>query len=74
MREREAHGRAGGMLCDDMGYVHMDCGMSVLVFILRTSLGKTIQTVVRIVDGPPTKEDRKKGWSRTTLQAPRHIS
>lgn len=35
---------------------------------LNSSLGKTIQTVVRIVDGLPSKEDRKKGWSKTTLQ------
>ena len=31
------------------------------------SLGKTIQTVVRIVDGPPSKEDRRNGWARSTL-------
>lgn len=30
MRERETGRKAGGMLCDDMGYVHMHCGMSVL--------------------------------------------
>lgn len=32
-------------------------------------LGKTIQTLARIVDGLPSKEDMKKsGFSKTTLQ------
>ena len=35
--------------------------------LTRSSLGKTIQTVVRIVDGPPSKDDRKSGWARATL-------
>lgn len=30
-------------------------------------LGKTIQTLTRIVEGPPSKEDRKAGYAKATL-------
>ncbi|KAJ7150906.1 SNF2 family N-terminal domain-containing protein [Mycena crocata] len=43
--------RAGGILADDMGL----------------SLGKTIQLLARVVDGPISKRDRELGWSKTTL-------
>lgn len=69
MRERETGRKAGGLLCDDMGYVMVDENVqNINSKFSSNSLGKTIQTVVRIIDGPPSKEDRKKGWARTTLR------
>lgn len=31
------------------------------------SLGKTIQTLTRIVEGKPKKSDKEDGWSASTL-------
>ena len=31
------------------------------------SLGKTIQTLARIVEGRPKKSDKEEGWSPSTL-------
>ncbi|GJJ11146.1 hypothetical protein Clacol_005377 [Clathrus columnatus] len=55
MKERESGKAAGGFLCDEMGPIS------------RKRLGKTIQTVTRIVDNRPSREDRKVGWAKATL-------
>lgn len=36
-------------------------------FFLLHSLGKTIQTLTRIVDGRAKKSDKEDGWAATTL-------
>ncbi len=38
-------------------------GISLTLF----SLGKTVQTLARIVEGRPTKKDREDGWAAGTL-------
>ncbi|KAH9474606.1 putative ATP-dependent helicase [Psilocybe cubensis] len=56
MRDREdpAKKRTGGILADDMGDIH------------ENSLGKTIQTLTRIVEGRAKKSD-KADWSAANL-------
>ena len=70
MAERETGKKNGGILADDMGYVQSQRThfvLSLTISIIFCSLGKTIQTLTRIVEGRPTKEDRQEGYAKTTL-------
>jgi hypothetical protein len=67
MQERETGKKAGGILADDMGYAVSSVFISTLMLILNRSLGKTIQTLARIVDGRPKKSDKADGWAAATL-------
>ena len=66
MKERETGKNLGGILADDMGWVS---------FVIDTTryntlvyrLGKTIQTLTRIVDGRARKSDSQEGWAASTL-------
>ena len=70
MRDREdtTKKRTGGILADDMGFVSpFDFLRSLTWYVDR--LGKTIQTLTRIVEGRAHKSDRDDGWAATTLCA-----
>lgn len=54
MKERESKGSRGGILADDMGSVFLPVTV-VLEVEFRPRLGKTIQTLVRIVEGKPSR-------------------
>lgn len=41
--------------------------LKLVLSVPLSRLGKTIQTVVRIVDNRPSTEDRKAGWGKATL-------
>ena len=66
MKKRETGSSRGGILADDMGSV-----LFLLVVVLKVELhprlGKTIQTLVRIVEGKPHKSDRSRGYIPSTL-------
>ena len=68
MRTREdvSKKRTSGILADDMGYFISNCTIFTFL-ILFDSLGTTIQTIARIVDGRACKSDRADGWSASTL-------
>lgn len=42
----------------------------VLTYACHGSLGKTIQTITRIIDGRPSRKEKKSEFSATTLCAP----
>lgn len=67
MRDREdlTKKRTGGILADDMGYIQLISNENLVLICCR--LGKTIQTLTRIVEGRPHKSDKEDGWSATTL-------
>ena len=67
MRDREdlTRKRTGGILADDMGYIQLTSNENLVLICCR--LGKTIQTLTRIVEGRPHKSDKEDGWSATTL-------
>lgn len=66
MEQRETGGSRGGILADDMGSAHL---ITVLIWRaeIRPRLGKTIQTLVRIVEGKPHKSDQGRGYIPSTL-------
>ena len=68
MKDREdvTKKRAGGILADDMGYFNLFRTPLYFSFYFD-SLGKTIQTLTRIVDGRARKSDKADGWSASTL-------
>ena len=68
MKDREdvSKKRTGGILADDMGYSISNFTISIFL-IYSDSLGKTIQTLARIVDGRARKSDKADGWSASTL-------
>jgi hypothetical protein len=66
MKERETGGSRGGILADDMGLVFLPI-VVISKVELRCRLGKTIQTLVRIVEGKPHKSDRSRGYIPSTL-------
>jgi len=68
MKQRETGGSRGGILADDMG---LDFLLIIVISKaeLRFRLGKTIQTLVRIVEGKPHKSDRIRGYIPSTLWA-----
>jgi len=67
MKERETGRSHGGILADDMGLVLFPVVATDWKVDFRTSLGKTIQTLVRIVEGKPHKSDKSKGYIPATL-------
>lgn len=70
MKERESDRKFGGILADDMGYVYVLCLAWMYVLNYGASvdrLGKTIQTLTRIVDGRAKKSDKAAGYAATTL-------
>lgn len=66
MKKRESGSSHGGILADDMGSVFLPI-VVVWEVELRPRLGKTIQTLVRIVEGKPHKRDVSKGDIPSTL-------
>jgi len=66
MKERETGSSRGGILADDMGSVFLPV-IVISRVELRFRLGKTIQTLVRIVEGKPHKSSRSKGYIPSTL-------
>jgi len=66
MKDRETGKKFGGILADDMGYVEMPIVNFTCIDILP-SLGKTIQTLTRIVDGRPKRADKEAGFAAATL-------
>lgn len=67
MRDREdvTKKRSGGILADDMGYIFNSDNFIFVSY--NNSLGKTIQTLTRVVEGRAHKSDRDDGWSAATL-------
>jgi len=68
MRDREdvSLKRTGGILADDMGWAIF----YIVIFSLLlnfNSLGKTIQTLTRIVEGKAKQRDKEDGYSASTL-------
>lgn len=68
MADRESGKKAGGILADDMGSV-FTCVWPVDITIEYHDirLGKTIQTLTRIVDGRPRRADKDDGYSASTM-------
>lgn len=69
MKDREdlSKKRTGGILADDMGYNQMSFSGIISVNLFFFSLGKTIQTLTRIVEGRAKRTDKEAGWSASTL-------
>jgi hypothetical protein len=69
MKDREdvSKKRNGGILADDMGYFISNFTIFTILKFFYDSLGKTIQTLTRIVDGRARKSDKADGWSASTL-------
>lgn len=69
MKERETGKKAGGILADDMGYLSFPLLIHPAVPEAHavSRLGKTIQTLARIVDGRARKADSQDGWAASTL-------
>lgn len=67
MKERETGKKAGGILADDMGYLSRYYYRAVPESHAVYRLGKTIQTLARIVDGRARKSDSQDGWAASTL-------
>ena len=69
MKDREdlTRKRTGGILADDMGYLNLVLAFMWKLLIYFNSLGKTIQTLTRIVDNRAKRSDRDDGWSASTL-------
>jgi len=73
MKDREDVSKkcTGGILADDMGYVpEGQCLHEMNISdtrLFKFSLGKTIQTLTRIVEGAASKSDKQDGWSGCTL-------
>ncbi|KAG9083196.1 hypothetical protein FRC07_013982, partial [Ceratobasidium sp. 392] len=75
MRDRETGKKCGGILADDVSrrYARLDLewhewrtGTYQRLFH-QMGLGKTIQTLTRVVEGKPTDEDRDAGYTGGTL-------
>jgi hypothetical protein len=68
MRSRESGRKYGGILADVSGWSNVDIGHSPLTFTDQDmGLGKTVQTLARIVEGAPTAQERKAGFKGGTL-------